>query len=546
VRRDHEGGVTSEAGITLVEVIISIFILSVALFALASTATTSLISLGESRDREQATNAASATIEAARARDFGALVIDAAATPSGLPAAILTQLGISGSCAGTERIVQDAASSEPLPLSQQAGDNDRITVYTLVTWADEPCTATTGAMKRVVALATWNDRGTLRSVRNETLVAPAGRGLPVPNFEVKPGESTLSLTPEQAAAGAVGERCIEQQLRNLGASDRYELDVVSVAGGTGTSSLLGASWTVAGDWTVRAFLEHPAVPSRGGAPPTDGLMQDGDLNGRPESDAQLEARDQATVTICYRALVGSAAEDVTVEYDVVSRFDERRTERLTHHVSVGDPTLLLHLQDRDDTQPHVRAAAGGNDAKKYPPYRMNPLNPASGDRSQLLGADLYAWGTELYDVPGLPLRRAQLDKESALLRTVDFRYGVPAPARLLPGGDLRIWTAPVNHLLGAPTVPTRLRLTVELDVLNEDETARVWPSAGPFTTTLDYDHSGSGYQLKDIPLAFTDSFDLAANQKLRLRLTCATESGADCVVGYDAAAQPAYLRVALQ
>jgi Tfp pilus assembly protein PilV len=172
----------SESGITLVEVLVAIFILSVALLALGSTATASLLSLGESRDREQATNAASAAIEAARARDFGALSVDAGEPLSSLPTPVASMLGVSGNCAGTERVVQDAASIDPLPLVHQAGNNNAITVYTLVSWADQPCTATTADMKRVVALATWNDRGTLRSVRNETLVAPAGRGLPVPNF----------------------------------------------------------------------------------------------------------------------------------------------------------------------------------------------------------------------------------------------------------------------------------------------------------------------------------------------------------------------------
>jgi type II secretory pathway pseudopilin PulG len=534
----------SESGITLVEVLVAIFILSVALLALGSTATASLLSLGESRDREQATNAASAAIEAARARDFGALSVDAGEPLSSLPTPVASMLGVSGNCAGTERVVQDAASIDPLPLVHQAGNNNAITVYTLVSWADQPCTATTADMKRVVALATWNDRGTLRSVRNETLVAPAGRGLPVPNFEVKPAESTLSMAPDRALGG--DERCLEQQLRNLGASDSYEIELVSVDGGSNSGSLAGSSWTLGGEWTARAFFEHPAVAPRGGDVPTNGLMQDGDGNGRPETDARLAAREQATVTLCYRSLRSDSAEDVTVEYDVVSRFDERRTERLTHHLTIDDPIVQLFLQDRDDTQDHERrTSTSGNAATRYPAYRMNPLNPASGDRAQLLGAELFRWGSELHDVPGLPLLRATSGSQSARLRTVDFRYGVQAPTVLQPGADLRIWTAPVTNLAGSAT-PRWVEMLVQLDVLDTNDSTVVWPTAGPYTVRLAYEHVGSGYQAKDVQLGFTDTVPLAANQKIRLRVTCDAASDVDCAVGYDAVTHPARLQVELQ
>ncbi|MEX0651804.1 MAG: prepilin-type N-terminal cleavage/methylation domain-containing protein, partial [Actinomycetota bacterium] len=142
-----------EEGITLVEVIIAMFILSVALLAMASTATSSLISLAGSRDREQATNAASAAIERARALDFTDLVVPATPAVSGLPTDIQALFSITGDCADAEQIVRDAAATGGVTLEEAVGHNELFTVYTIVTWADEPCGATAGDLKRVVAIA---------------------------------------------------------------------------------------------------------------------------------------------------------------------------------------------------------------------------------------------------------------------------------------------------------------------------------------------------------------------------------------------------------
>lgn len=539
-----------EEGVTLVEVIIAMFILSVALLMMASVGTNSLISLRMTRDREQATNAASAAIEVARARDFGNLSVATGTDPDTLPATVRTALDISGGCAGTEPIIQDPGSTDPVPLEQAAGNNGVVTVYTVVTWANEACAATSGELKRVTTLATWLDAGELLSVRNETFVAPAGRGLPVPRFEVKPSDATVTLTPAQADVGT--ERCVEHQLRNLGASDTYEWRIESVTGGTGASTPIdGSRRSVGGSWTVRAFLEAPAVAPRGGTPPpevgvTDALMNDLDGNGRPESESRLEARDQATLNFCYTPSSAGAAE-LGVTIDILSRYDERRLQQVSHGVSIADGLVRLHLQDRDDTQAHVRQAANGSDAKKYPAYRMNPLNPASGDRSQTLATTLRPWGQELYvDAPGLPLRREVVGSESPRLRTVDFRYGVPAPTTLLPGGELRLWTAPVTHVPSS-TVPTIVQILVELDVLDDKETTRLWPTAdAPYWERLRYEHNGAGFRESVIPLDFAAGLNLEVNQRLRLRLTCEGASGVDCLIAYDSSAYPSHLRLAFQ
>jgi Tfp pilus assembly protein PilV len=70
--RDHD-----EEGLSLVEIMVAAFILSVALLALASTATSSLISLSVSLGRQEAMDAASAMIEDLRRTNYAVVALDA-------------------------------------------------------------------------------------------------------------------------------------------------------------------------------------------------------------------------------------------------------------------------------------------------------------------------------------------------------------------------------------------------------------------------------------------------------------------------------------
>lgn len=557
-----------DEGLGLVEVIIAVFVLSVSLLAIGSVAISSLTALRIARDREHATNAASGAIEAARARDFDELALAPTDDVAALPADIQAMLGVAGGCVDGERPIQDAASADPVPLARTIGSNAAMEIYTVVTWAEQTCSTTTsGDLKRVTTLATWRDGGQLRSVRNETLVAAAGRGLPVPNFEVKPAEATVEMTPAQADAASV--RCVEQQLRNLGASDRYEWELVQVDGLSGAPVRSGTTgWRTAnGKWSVEAHFEHPPVdPPRAGAEPSTNaaLMQDLDANGLPESDTQVAASEQATITFCYEPTAADAG-DFTAHIDVVSRFDDRRRERVVHHVAIANAETVFHLQDRDDTQDHTRKDGGGNADKQYPPYAMNPLNPVSLDRSQLLAPALGHWSTEVTaSLPGMRLRRELLptgsnSTEPGQLRTIDYRYQVSAAQQLLTGGIacagqtsasgcLVLWTAPPAALgdTSAGALPVTVDLEVKFDIMDDAEKQRIWPSTAAVTTTLSYVHSTAGWERKEIPLNFTTGTTLLTNQRLRVRITCLSTSQQDCALAYDAVDTPSNLVVRLQ
>jgi Tfp pilus assembly protein PilV len=565
VNRWHQ----EDEGLGLIEVMIAVFVLSVSLLAIGSVAISSLTALRIARDREHATNAASGAIEAARARDFDELSLATTDDVSTLPPEVRTLLGVASGCVQGERPIQDAASADPVPLAGTTGTNGAMQIYTVVTWAEQSCATTTnGELKRVTSLATWRDGGQLHSVRNETLVAPAGRGLPVPNFEVKPPEASVEMTPAQADANAT--RCVEQQLRNLGAADRYEWELVSVDGLSGAPVRSGTTgWrTPNGKWGVEAHFEHPPVdPPRAGAEPSTNtaLMQDLDGNGLPESDVQVAAGEQATITFCYEPTAADAG-DFTAHIDVVSRFDDRRRERVSHHVSViANAEKAFHLQDRDDTQGHTRRDGGGNADKQYPPYAMNPLNPGSEDRSQLLAPALGHWSTEVTaSLPGVRLRRELLPtgsntSEPEQLRTLDYRYQVSAAQQLLTGGIacagqasasgcLVLWTAPPAALgdTSAGALPVTVDLEVKFDIMDDAEKQRIWPSTAAVTTTLSYQHTTAGWERKEIPLNFTTGTTLLTNQRLRVRITCLSTSQQDCAIAYDTVDTPSNLVVRLQ
>jgi Tfp pilus assembly protein PilV len=543
-----------EEGLGLVEVLVAIFILSVALTALASVGTSSLISLRMTRDREQATNAASTALEEARALAFDALALPPGADPTTLPADVRAALNVnSATCVGGEALVTDAASTQPVPLTRTSGTNGAHRVHTVVTWADQGCTATNSGLKRVVTIVTWPDGDRFNFVRNETLVAPAGRGLPNPNFDVKPSKGAVVLTASQVAAGQT--RCVEHRLRNLGAGDSYgyEVTAAKIAGTTTAVSPAGVggfSLPTAG-WQLQGYLEPGDTVSRAGDPPstTDDQFAPALGSPRPVAPLRLEAGEEGLLTLCWTPSSG-ASTDVEATINIHSRFDDRRIETVTHTLSIGDPVQRLYLQDWDDQVAHPRGEPGNNNNQLR--YRAQVMNPrgsgASADRLQLPADTLLDWSTEF--TPQLPgIRVTRTSQNNPRLDQIEYRYQLPAPQQMLPGAFLHLWHAPNGALPATtPASPIRVELRVEIDVLlaSDGNNNRVWPAAAPYTRDYFYDHVDPGFRRHTIPLPFTDTVPIAANQRIRVRVTCLTGSAQDCNIALDTLQHDSHLEVRLQ
>jgi hypothetical protein len=543
-----------EEGISLVEVLLATFVLAVAVMALGSVGVSSLIQLRMARDREQATNASSAAIERVRAFDFGDIAHDpdlVAADFDDLPGEIVVDGGAGPDiCVDGEPLVADSSVSEYVPHRQTSGNQDVIDLFTIVTYADAECGETSN-LKRVVSLARFQDGSRIEWVRQESLVAEVGRGLPVPNFRVRPERASLRFNPTHTQAG--DERCIDHQLRNLGASDHYEWEVLEIGGEPSADKITSTGWKSAnGRWQITAYLREPESAS-GGTPPDEKYMMDIDTGtNRLASPDQVDTGDSATFTVCYEPQESIEVAELDVRLKIHSRFDDRKFAALRHTVVVGDPEDAYHLLDRDDSTAHPRPRVDGN----IRPSLMDPdvtvggsdeslarigeadySNPAESDWSTEVGGD--ASGT----TPGVELLRdanAPADE-----RRADWRYQV-SPAMTLrrsPTPTLVIWTAPTSVLNGAsvPEGGIPMRLDVKLDGLRSNEAAT--PFWEGITETYEYTHESTSWVRHEIPLPLSEDQHFQNNRRLRLQVLCHEDSEENCNLAYDNAQYPSRLQV---
>jgi len=162
------GGGEGDAGLSVIEVVVSAGVLTVALLAVAGLLTNSLATLRDARGRQQATAAASRALESARGLDYQDLVMATADAPlltydpdgpgpmaGETPTIDLTRPG--GVVAG--------APYWTVPQPEQGG----VSVETYVT--SVPGTGVPAA-RRVTAVATWPGRSQQRELRQSTVVAP--------------------------------------------------------------------------------------------------------------------------------------------------------------------------------------------------------------------------------------------------------------------------------------------------------------------------------------------------------------------------------------
>jgi type II secretory pathway pseudopilin PulG len=561
LRRTRARLAEPEDGLGLIEVMIAILILGVAMSALASVGLASLGSTRVSRDREQATNAASAAIEAARSRDFALLAMaPGSVAVSSIPPTVLPP-GSTATCFGSEPVVTDAVP-DPVPFRQVGGNQGRITVHTVVTFAEGTCAlgaspAVRSDLKRVTAIASWTDGGVVRTVRNETLVAAVGRGLPVPEFKVRPPDASLQVSQAFLADGAVSDRrrCVEHQLRNLGSEDSYEWELQAVSSG---SVVPFGNGYRGGDWLITGHLESPALPvGRSGQPPpgTGDLMLPS--GGRPASDERIQPGGIATLTFCYEPAAGTVVPwagtwpaAVITTIAVHSRFDDRVLEVVSHRITTVDesaPGTPLRLFDPNDSMAHRRSGTAANGSATYVPYVMGPQALPGSDPSLVnhLGTIDYRdvtrsnWSSESPGAhPGVHLRRATAGEHREVgAATLVWHHQFLAPTVLLPDATLLLWHAPTSAFTGTlPPGGQAVRLEIRVDGFKKNEKTVEW--AG-ISTSYDYVHTvartetSSGWTRLEIPLHLGGEVALESSQYFRLRVTCSPVNGSDCNLAYD-------------
>lgn len=509
--REHFPASRDESGMTLIEVMIAIFVLSVAILAMAVTASASLKQVRISRDRQFATAAAAAALEQARSYEFNELGHVGDATTCG------TFSGDSNVDTTTCTFKHNtSATAEPLihvtggkinPYVTQPQAN--VTVRTYVTWYDDPEDPGTQDAKRVTAVVRFGDQNRAAFVRQSTLVSEARRGLPVPDFSITP----LSPPPD-----ASDWSCFTHTLTNHGGDDRYDFQLVG-----GSPSEGGYSFKYQ-NWYGRAWLgEASKVVAKDSS--VRMYDQTGDLI--PDSQVEVQRNKSATLRVCYSPVPATTPpSDVLFTVRIRSAFDSSVYREVTNHLVVPPNTLKLALHD--DTEVNNTTPTDGSWTPTDTAFVMNEVAP---DRTTLVNYD-----ANRDTVGGLHLEPAGTTSPTEVARW-DRQY--PGAGSVSGSASLTIWTRLTD------SADLDLDGTYDLDIslsrVNSSDSARnlIDFATADFTYTHD---DANGWVGQSITVSIPSSVSFNDGEFLRLSIACGSASAGRCHLAYDVSpsATPAY------
>lgn len=474
-----------EEGISLVEVMVAMLVLTVALLALLQGMAASLVSLRVAEARQQATAQVTAILEQARALDHAVLAMRLGDPV--VPVGGTYDPDGSGPLAA-EPVVQSSTGAVRGTPYQEDGSR---TVRTSVTQYDDPTLpAGTAQPRRVTVIATFGPGN--QEVRQSSLVAESVRGLPLPAFTISPTDVTLTAPVSDVV-------CAGHTITNIGAPDRH--DVVFPA----------LPLTMTG-FTMRAYHDADG----------DGVLDVGepllvDTSGDTVPDTSTPTPTDATfpLLICYDP--GASITEFTATLTVVVRslYDSSVDEVLTHNLRVGNGEVLF-LHDLDTTADHVRDVTD----------RL-PANPTAPSATVLVNYDT---NLDPFGQPGLYLPR---DGQTAV-----WRHQFPA-ARTLSAvvpATLRLWVAPA----AAPGAES-LTLRVRTRHLRSNTTVQASLSDSSYAVTA----SSTAWTAYDLSLPLLAA-SFTANQYLEVEVGCTGASTQDCHTAYDTTAFPSSLQVRFQ
>lgn len=349
----------AESGMTLIEVLVAMFILAVAVVALASTAVSSLSAVRLGKDRQNATQLASTVLEEVRGLPFEDVILDTADGPPALYNAVTNSTCATqgGDCEVVVRVAGGAVD--------HVRTSGKLTATTYVT----EVTGSASRELRVTVVVTWTGTTGDHTVRQQTLVAEATRGLPAPSFTVTPTSPTETGVETETI-------CFDHTLNNTGEKDKYSWQLFGSNQSTGVlepgqyqtrtvnepddsgnvtsesregfrvqSTSEGAHWF---GWALFA------VPSTGSLQP----MTDTTSDLRPDSPVEVAAFGSARVRFCYTPLSQAGVKEATATNPtltprVYSAFDETVTtasqgNEITNTIQVVSPNTSFFLHEDGD------------------------------------------------------------------------------------------------------------------------------------------------------------------------------------------------------
>lgn len=482
-----------ESGMTLIEMMAALFILSLTMVALLGSAVTSLRSLDVSKHRQDATQLASSTLESTRGMPFNQVALD---TDHGsVPA--------DGTNFEGEEVIR---SPYGLFVHEEGAPGG----FTLTVWVTE--VAGSADQRRVVALVSWDDRGNTRTLRQETVVSEARRGLPAPAFDVGPSAATGTYTAPQEWA------CVEHTLTNLGEQDKYD-------------------WSTPGTFQILTGIDHDGDGMDEvvhGFETTSGWEVWTAIDGDPMLDATSDLRPDAVdfvgrnglvpVDICYRPTSTPPDGEVSFTHTFRSAFDSTVTQAVEDTLSVtgSQYTLYLHHPRLEDGSLDLAAEA----------LLMNGTVPT--ETNELVN----------YDNPGdgSPDDRAGLRVPPSEAAVWDYQF--QQAAVLGETVEVRLYLAARSNDLSIDgTAELKYQIQLERRTSTGGGTATLLATtadAEPYssiTVTATGSHPWSGELVETLTIDPSASREFLPNEYLRLRFLC--HGTINCHVHYDVT--PRYL-----
>jgi type II secretory pathway pseudopilin PulG len=418
-----------EAGFGLVEVMVAAFVLMVALGALAHVVMNTMVSIGDSRQRQQATALANRALEEARGVPFERLAMRTGhATVPG------TTYDPDGTGPlGAEPVIRTADGAIAVPPFHATSSN-----VSIATYVTGPVAGTTDG-RRVTVRATWPRRALAPGeLRLSTIVTPLDRGLPAPDFEVTPLEGV-----SQAPPGAT--TCFSHTIRNRGFSDRYALALPTVSG-----------------YVVRAYEDR----DDDGQPDGDELLTDTTGDGSPNTPSPLEPNETTRVLVCYQPSSTGNADFSGVQAVVRSVYDASVSRTLLHRHEVRSGTTL-YLHDSNNTANHDRA---------YPAEFQMSATPTTR-------TTLFNYSSDRLALPGLQMEKGKTDNRAG------WSYQFPTGTILGGVVELRFWSAWKDAIDPAQNKsdPKTMEYQVRLQKVSGTTTTNL------VSNTFGYSHAQAGW-----------------------------------------------------
>lgn len=576
--RSRTGVYRDESGMTLIEVLVAVFILSVAILAVASTATMAVKTIRTSRDRDLATQGASAALEAARGIPYDSLSLDT------------TNVFTGDSLVSGGTFAHDGTDAEPLivtsggiaPYRCDASnaascwfDFDAFAelheVRTYVTWFDDDDSVDSDGdgtktndrdARRVTVIASWETAGGTKSVRQSTIVAETGRGVGIPDFVISPTTQTSPVPSGKAL-------CLNHVLENFGVIDSYDLwyttpangSVSQVASTTGASApslkvVFKDSGGASKTWYVHGWLGGTAWDdaaawrdafNNGTKPAAVGTSYMGQTDGDPPVDSPVSVpKDgKAELAICYEP-----AEDTTRPSppDTVTLQPLIRSEFWTSLVgnpptsSAGDTgvTAIEHTISVTSTSASVYLHA--DDATAGSPYTFSASAPTASSLPDFGPTDPTTPDFDVSDgTPGYGTRKpsAASDPSQTLVEWTDNDGDVTHPYTRV---DVRLWTSWEDAIRFGSTSQKDLAFDLTVCIADASRVCQ----RGSQTVSRTYTHQTAGWVAQDFTFTYSTTHSVGSGEYLLLRFDCKSgtrDRDGNCHVAFGSTGFPATLKL---